>query len=49
LVGMDYQHVIAHVKAIDRANFHAVHKFASNAGVVNNIRHGISFNRTAVR
>src|SRR5271169_4748842 len=37
---MDYQHVLAFVEAIDGADFHAIHIFATDAGFCDDIGHG---------
>jgi hypothetical protein len=37
---MDYQHVLALVEAVDGADFHAIHVFATDAGFCDDIGHG---------
>ena len=39
VVGVDDEHVVAFVKAIHRTYFNAVHIFAADAGIGNNISH----------
>jgi hypothetical protein len=37
---MDYQHVLTLVEAVDGADFHAIHVFATDAGFCDDIGHG---------
>ena len=41
-LGVDHQHVLALVKAIDRADFYAIHVFAFDAGVIDDVGHARS-------
>src|SRR5215470_8857919 len=45
LVGMDDEHVLAFVEAVDRTHFHAVHVLAADAIVVDDVGHWYSFPR----
>jgi hypothetical protein len=40
-VGMDHQHVLPLVEAVDRADLYAIHIFATDAGFGDNIGHGL--------
>ena len=42
-IGMNDEHVLAFIKAVDRAYLDAVGVFAGNAAVVHDISHGIIF------
>jgi hypothetical protein len=37
---MDDEHVLALIETIDRAHLHAIHVFAADAGIDNDIGHG---------
>jgi hypothetical protein len=39
-IGMDYQHVLPFVEAIDGADFDAIHVFATDTGLCYDIGHG---------
>src|SRR5437588_3076799 len=43
LVRVDYQHVLTLVEAVDGANLHAIHIFATDACFCDNIGHGVRF------
>jgi hypothetical protein len=39
---VDHEHVLTLIKAIDRADLHAIHVFAANAGFSDDIGHGVA-------
>src|SRR5690606_22508578 len=41
--GVDDEHVLALVEAVHRTDFHAVHIFAADAGIGDDVGHGINF------
>src|SRR5207248_4612244 len=43
LVGMDDEHVLALVEAVDRTDLDAIHVLAANAGFGDDVSHGLGF------